>query len=92
MEGNGHMLSSTNRPTWLRMLYLPRVYSRGDRIAYLDRNAPEYFIFLFGGAKVNAVSVAVNWRLANEEMEYILNHSEATVLLIGEEYLPALGK
>ena len=62
----------------------------GDRIAYLDRNAPEYFIFLFGGAKVNAVSVAVNWRLANEEMEYILNHSEATVLLIGEEYLPAL--
>ena len=62
----------------------------GDRIAYLDRNAPEYFIFLFGGAKINAVSVAVNWRLANEEMEYILNHSEATVLLIGEEYLPAL--
>ena len=62
----------------------------GDRIAYLDRNAPEYFIFLFGGAKVNAVSVAVNWRLANEEMEYILNHSEATVLLIGEEYLPVL--
>ena len=62
----------------------------GHRIAYLDRNSPEYFIFLFGGAKVNAVSVAVNWRLATEEMEYILNHSEATVLLIGEEFLSAL--
>ena len=45
----------------------------GDRIAYLDRNSPEYFPFLFGGAKVNAASVAVNWRLAVPEMEYILN-------------------
>ena len=32
----------------------------------------------------------MNWRLATEEMEYILNHSEATVLLIGEEFLSAV--
>lgn len=61
-----------------------------DRIAYLDKNAPEYFIYLFGGAKINAVSVAVNWRLAPPEMEYILNNSEAKTLLVGEEFLPAL--
>lgn len=61
-----------------------------DRIAYLDKNAPEYFIYLFGGAKLNAVSVAVNWRLAAAEMEYILNHSESKVLLIGEEFVPLL--
>lgn len=60
------------------------------RIAYLDKNTPEYFTYLFGGAKINAVSVAVNWRLAPAEMEYILNHSEATTLLIGEEFLPLL--
>ena len=36
----------------------------GDRIAYLDKNSPEYFTYLYGGAKLNAVSVAVNWRLA----------------------------
>ncbi len=64
----------------------------GDRIAFLDKNTPEYFIYLFGGAKVNAVSVAVNWRLAPAEMEYILNHSEARILLIGEEFLDALGQ
>lgn len=62
----------------------------GQRIAYLDRNAPEYFPYLLGGAKINAVSVAVNWRLAVPEMEYILNNSEVRVLLVGEEYLPAL--
>ncbi len=64
----------------------------GERIAYLDRNAPEYFLYLLGGAKVNAVSVAVNWRLAVPEMEYILNNARAKVLLVGEEYLPALSE
>ncbi len=63
-----------------------------DRIAYLDKNTPEYFLYLFGGAKINAVSVAVNWRLAPPEMEYILNNSEARILLVGEEFLEALGK
>jgi long-chain acyl-CoA synthetase len=63
-----------------------------DRIAYLDKNAPEYFLYLFGGAKVNAVSVAVNWRLAPPEMEYIINNSEAKTLLIGEEFLDHLAQ
>lgn len=41
---------------------------------------------------VNAVSIAVNWRLAAPEMEYILNHAQARVLLIGEEFLGHLAK
>jgi long-chain acyl-CoA synthetase len=63
-----------------------------DRIAFLDKNSPAYFSFLFGGAKLNAVTVAVNWRLAPPEMEYILNDSEAKVLLVGEEFLGHLKK
>jgi len=59
-----------------------------DRVAHLDKNGPEYFSFLFGASKINAVGVAVNWRLAAPEMEYILNHAGAKVLLIGEEFLP----
>ena len=57
------------------------------RIAFLAKNEPEFFLYLYGGAKLGAVSVAVNWRLAPPEMEYILNHSEAKILLIGEEFL-----
>ncbi len=63
-----------------------------ERVAFLDKNAPEYFTFLFGAAKVNAVTVAVNWRLAPPEMEYILNNARARVLLIGEEFLDHLAK
>ena len=61
-----------------------------DRVAHLDKNGPEYFSYLFGAGKINAVGVSVNWRLAAPEMEYILNHSEAKVLLIGQEFLAHL--
>ena len=63
-----------------------------DRIAYLDRNTPEYFMHLFGGAKVNAVSVAVNWRLAPPEMSYIIDNAEAKMLFVGEEFLGHLAQ
>ena len=63
-----------------------------DRVAFLDKNAPEYFSFLIGAGKINAVTVAVNWRLAAPEMEYILNDAEAKVLLIGAEFLGHLAK
>ena len=63
-----------------------------DRVAVLDRNVPECFTFLFGAAMVNAVTLAVNWRLAPPEMEYILNHARARVLLIGEEFLAHLAQ
>ncbi len=63
-----------------------------DRVAHLDKNAPEYFTYLFGSAKLNAASVAVNWRLAPAEMEYILNNSEARVLLVGDEFLGHLAQ
>jgi long-chain acyl-CoA synthetase len=65
---------------------------QGDRIAFLDKNVPEYFLFLFGGAKVGAASVAVNWRLAPPEMEYILNNAEAKVLLVGEGFLDHIAR
>jgi len=61
-----------------------------DRVAFLDKNGPEYFEVLFGGGKANAVNVAVNWRLAPAEMEYTINDAEAKVLFIGPDFLPHL--
>jgi long-chain acyl-CoA synthetase len=63
-----------------------------DRVAVLDRNVPEFFTFLFGAAMLNAVTLAVNWRLAPPEMEYILNHAQARLLLVGEEFLGHLAQ
>lgn len=59
----------------------------GDRVAFLDKNVPEYFTLLFGAAKARAVTVAVNWRLAPPEMAYILNHARVKLLVVGREFL-----
>src|SRR3954451_1987591 len=61
-----------------------------DRIAFLDKNGPAYFEVLFGGAKINAVNVAVNWRLAPPEMAYIINDAGAKVLFVGPEFVDQL--
>jgi long-chain acyl-CoA synthetase len=61
--------------------------SAGSRIGYLDKNTPEYFMHLFGGAKINAVSVAVNWRLAPSEMQFVLDDADVEMLFIGEDFL-----
>ena len=61
-----------------------------DRVAFLDKNGPEYFDVLFGGAKANAVDVAVNWRLAPPEVAYIVNDSQSKVFFVGEEFVPVL--
>jgi long-chain acyl-CoA synthetase len=58
-----------------------------DRVAVLDKNGPEFFAVLFGAAMDRAVTLSVNWRLAAREMEYILEHAQARVLFVGEEFL-----
>jgi acyl-CoA synthetase (AMP-forming)/AMP-acid ligase II len=62
----------------------------GDRIAFLDRNGLAYFDLLFGSALIGAVDVAVNWRLAPGEIEAVVNDSDAAVLVVGTDYLPAV--
>jgi acyl-CoA synthetase (AMP-forming)/AMP-acid ligase II len=64
----------------------------GDRVGYLGKNRPEYFTLFFGAALLRAVPVAVNWRLAAREMEYVLNHARARVLWIEPEFLGHLAQ
>lgn len=61
-----------------------------DRVAFVDKNGPEYFEVLFGGGKAGVVSVAVNWRLAPAEMAYVINDAEAKLLFVGPDFLDHL--
>lgn len=58
----------------------------GSRIAVIDQNSDRYFEILFGAAKVGAVLVSVNWRLAPPEIAYILNDARAEVVFIGQGF------
>jgi long-chain acyl-CoA synthetase len=57
----------------------------GQRVAFLDKNRPEYFELLFGAAKLNAVCVCVNWRLAPREIVHVVADAAAALLFVGAD-------
>jgi fatty-acyl-CoA synthase len=57
----------------------------GDRVAYLCPNIPEMLVAHFGVPLAGAVLVAINTRLAPEEVRYILDHSGAKLLVADTE-------
>ena len=57
------------------------------RVAFLDKNGPEYFEVLLGGGKANVVNVAVNWRLTPAEMAYVINDAAARLLIVGPDFV-----
>ena len=59
---------------------------KGDRIAWLGKNAVLYFSLLFGAARIGVVMAPVGWRLATPERQYILHDTEARLLFAGEGF------
>jgi long-chain acyl-CoA synthetase len=64
----------------------------GDRVAFLDKNGPEYFETTFALSKLNAVNVAVNWRLAPNEIAQVINDSTAKALVVSQDFVPHIEK
>lgn len=61
--------------------------SAGDRVALLGRDSLEALCLLFGVARAKGVCVPINWRLAAEEITYIVLHSGAKALFVDYESL-----
>jgi len=59
---------------------------RGDRVALLALNEPEYYDMLFGLGKIGAILVPVNYRLAGPEIEFILSDSGSRVFVFGKDF------
>lgn len=54
--------------------YLRRLgVQKGDRVAVISRNCPEFIIADMAVLKLGAISVKFNWRLTPEEMEYLID-------------------
>ncbi|MEO3828034.1 long-chain-fatty-acid--CoA ligase [Actinomadura sp. B10D3] len=62
----------------------------GDRVAYLAPNIPELLVAHFGVPLAGAVLVAINTRLAPEEIRYILDHSGAKALVMDAALHPSV--
>jgi acyl-CoA synthetase (AMP-forming)/AMP-acid ligase II len=61
----------------------------GSRVAYFGKNSARYFECLVGCAKVRAVMIPLNWRLAPTELAQILRDSAAGVIVLQAEYADA---
>ncbi|MFG2222960.1 long-chain-fatty-acid--CoA ligase [Streptomyces sp. NPDC048644] len=61
---------------------------KGARVGYLGKESALFYELLFACAAGGTVLVPVNWRLAPDEVEYILRDSSAELLFVEKEFLP----
>lgn len=57
----------------------------GDRVGMLLKNSVDYIVFIFAIARTGAVAVRLNWRLAPSELEFILNDSGTSLLVLDDD-------
>ena len=57
----------------------------GDRVAFLCPNTPEMLFAHFAVPLAGGIFIALNWRLAGRELEYILEHSGTSLLFVDSE-------
>ncbi len=62
----------------------------GERVAIISHNASRLLTSFFGVCGWGRILVPINFRLAPAEVEYIVEHSGATVLLVDPELADAL--
>jgi len=63
---------------------------RGDRIAFVLPNCAEFLFAVFAVTQIGAVFVPLNPTYTAEEAEYVLHHSEASVILASNDLLPLI--
>src|SRR6202042_443624 len=66
---------------------------RGDRVAILSLNRPDYLVLLYACARLGAILVPLNWRLAVAEQLFILTDASIKVLVLEQAFadvLPAM--
>lgn len=62
----------------------------GDRVAHLMRNSPAYLLTTVAAFKARMVHVNVNYRYTGEELHYIFDNSDATVIVFDDEFADVL--
>ena len=65
---------------------------RGDRVAILSLNRPDYLVLLYACARLGAMLVPLNWRLAVAEQLFILTDAGAKVLVLERAFEEVLAE
>ena len=65
---------------------------KGDRLAILAKNGPEYIEAFFATAKLGAILVPINIRLTGPELSYIFHDCQPKGALLGEDFLETMAQ
>jgi long-chain acyl-CoA synthetase len=71
-------------------LLVARGIKKGDVVSLLMPNSAEYIIAYFACFKIGALAGPVNSLLKTQEIEFVLNNSEAKALLVNSQFLPQI--
>jgi len=63
-------------------------FGRGDRLAVLSYNCPEWLLTLFGATSLGGIGVGLNGWWAADELDYALRDSGAKALVVDERLWP----
>lgn len=58
---------------------------KGDHIALLSSNSPEWIIVFLATLKIGAVSVCLSASSTEEELDYMLKQSDSTILIVSDK-------
>lgn len=79
----GQMEERANRLAWA---LTAMGVKPGDRVAILQTNCYQFCEMLYAVGKTGGIFVNLNFRLRGEEVSYILNNSNPSVLIVGDRY------
>jgi len=65
---------------------------KGDRVAILSENRPEWAAAYFGIISSGGVILPIDVKLSDPEVQFILNDSQAKCIFVSEKHLPAIDR
>lgn len=72
---------------WVSYALLSLDIKKGDRIAIISNNRPEWNFTDFGISQLGAVSVPIYPTISSEEYTYILGHAEPSIVFVSDKNL-----
>ena len=84
-------VSYTNSDIFSKVLSLVGLLKKnkvtpGDRIAYFAKNSSEFIELMYASSILGLVMVPINFRLAYEEVKFIIQDSGSKIIIFGEEF------
>jgi acyl-CoA synthetase (AMP-forming)/AMP-acid ligase II len=65
---------------------------RGDKVAVMSLNSIPYVEIYYAAARLGAVFVPLNYRLKREEISYMCNNSQSSVLFVSDRYMDLMSE